>query len=46
MQNAKYSSGPKFFGTTVKSNCFIIKNLGLMKEIDVLQDQELIKSID
>ena len=46
MHDTKYSSGPKFFGTTAKSIPFVMKNHGLTKVIGALQDQELIKYID
>ena len=36
MQDTNYSVGPKFFGTSTKSNTFGIKNRGLMKETAVL----------
>lgn len=36
MHDTNYSVGPKFFGTSTKSNTFDIQNRGLMKEIAVL----------
>lgn len=39
MQKTSYSLGPKFFGTTKKSNTILIKNRGLTKEIVVRQGQ-------
>lgn len=43
MRNTRYSVGPKFFGTTAKSNSTFRQSLGSMKAIAVHLDLELTK---